>query len=57
MSDPTTCASVMRVMSCIGIDVEMTVFWAFEADGERVTRMHLYPGRDQALEAIERWRG
>ena len=48
---------VMRVMSCIGIDVEMTVFWAFEADGERVTRMHLYPGRDQALEAIERWRG
>jgi len=39
-----------------GIDVEMDVFWAFEAEGGTVRRMHIYASRERALEAIERWR-
>jgi ketosteroid isomerase-like protein len=38
-----------------GVDVEMDVFWAFEADGGTVRRMHLYTTRGRAIEAIERW--
>jgi ketosteroid isomerase-like protein len=38
-----------------GVDVEMTVFWALEVVGGLVTKMHLYPDREEALAAIERW--
>jgi len=40
-----------------GIDVEMDVFWAFEAGKGTVRRMHIYASRERALEAIERWQG
>ena len=40
-----------------GIDVEMDVFWAFETEGGKVRRMHIYVSRDHAMDAIERWRG
>jgi len=39
-----------------GIDVEMDVFWAFEAEGGKLRRMHIYASRERALGAIERWR-
>jgi ketosteroid isomerase-like protein len=39
-----------------GIDVEMDVFWAFEAEDGKLRRMHLYAARQRALDAIERWR-
>jgi ketosteroid isomerase-like protein len=39
-----------------GVEVEMIAFWAFEVANESVTRMHLYPEREQAVAAIERWR-
>ena len=38
-----------------GIDVEMDVFWAFETEGGKLRRMHLYASRARALEAIEGW--
>jgi ketosteroid isomerase-like protein len=38
-----------------GINVEMDVFWAFEAREGTVRRMHLYTTRERAIEAIERW--
>jgi ketosteroid isomerase-like protein len=40
-----------------GIDVEMDVYWAFEARDGKLRRMHLYAARESALDAIERWRG
>jgi ketosteroid isomerase-like protein len=40
-----------------GVPVEMDVFWAFEADGDLTRRAHLYATREQAVAAIERWRG
>jgi ketosteroid isomerase-like protein len=39
-----------------GIDVEMDVFWALEADEGKVRRMHIYATRERALAAIRRWR-
>ena len=39
-----------------GIDVEMDVFWALEAEDGAVRRMHIYASRDAALEAIKAWR-
>ena len=39
-----------------GIDVEMDVFWALEAEDGKLRRMHIYASRERALEAIERWR-
>jgi ketosteroid isomerase-like protein len=39
-----------------GIEVEMDVFWIFEVGDGHVLRMHLYPSRDRADAAIERWR-
>ena len=39
-----------------GIDVEMDVFWAFELDGEQVSRMHLYASREEAIDVIEGWK-
>jgi ketosteroid isomerase-like protein len=39
-----------------GIAVEMDVFWAFEVEDGKLRRMHIYPSRERALEAIERWR-
>jgi ketosteroid isomerase-like protein len=39
-----------------GVGVEMWNHWAFEVSGEQVTRIHLYPEREQALGAIEGWR-
>ena len=39
-----------------GIDVEMDVFWALEAEEGAVRRMHIYASRDAALDAIGRWR-
>jgi ketosteroid isomerase-like protein len=39
-----------------GIDVEMDVFWAFEARDGTLRRMHLYANRERAVEAIEGWR-
>jgi ketosteroid isomerase-like protein len=39
-----------------GIPVEMDVFWALEAEGGKLRRMHIYASRDRALEAIARWR-
>jgi ketosteroid isomerase-like protein len=38
-----------------GIDVEMDVFWAFEAQDGKLQRMHLYAARQRALDAIEGW--
>ncbi len=38
-----------------GIDVEMDVFWAFETEGGKLRRMHLYASRERALKAIEGW--
>jgi ketosteroid isomerase-like protein len=40
-----------------GVNVEMEVSWAMEADAGTVRRLHLYVARERALEAIERWRG
>ena len=34
-----------------GIEVEMEVFWMFEWDGERATRIGLFVSRDEALAA------
>jgi ketosteroid isomerase-like protein len=39
-----------------GIDVEMDVFWALEAEDGKLRRMHIYATRERALEAIEAWR-
>jgi ketosteroid isomerase-like protein len=39
-----------------GVAVEMDVFWAFEIEADLVTRMHLFPVRERAVAAIERWR-
>src|SRR3954447_19212452 len=39
-----------------GIDVEMDVFWALEAENGKLRRMHIYPSRERALESIESWR-
>jgi ketosteroid isomerase-like protein len=39
-----------------GVDVEMDVFWAFEARDGKLRRMHLYAARERALDAIARWR-
>ena len=39
-----------------GIDVEMDVFWALEAEDGKLRRMHIYPSRQRAADAIERWR-
>jgi len=39
-----------------GIDVEMDVFWALEAEDGKLRRMHIYASRERALEAIEHWR-
>jgi uncharacterized protein len=39
-----------------GVAVEMRNYWAFEIGDGRVTRIHLYPQREQALAAIEGWR-
>jgi ketosteroid isomerase-like protein len=38
-----------------GIAVEMDIFWAFETEGGKLRRMHLYATRERALEAIGRW--
>jgi ketosteroid isomerase-like protein len=40
-----------------GVAVEMDAHWAFEVEGERISRIHLFPERAQALAAIEDWRG
>jgi hypothetical protein len=38
-----------------GIDVEMDVFWALEAQDGKLRRMHIYASRERALEAIAGW--
>jgi ketosteroid isomerase-like protein len=38
-----------------GIDVEMDVFWALEAQDGKLRRMHISASRERALEAIRGW--
>jgi ketosteroid isomerase-like protein len=38
-----------------GIDVEMDVFWALEAEAGKLRRMHIYATRERALDAIRGW--
>jgi ketosteroid isomerase-like protein len=38
-----------------GIGVEMDIFWAMEAEGGKLRRMHLYAKRERALDAIQAW--